>query len=310
MRCKHDPHPDYRELWDLKLDITGKDQEAMASLRKFLWAYELPENMKMWDEEVVDPEGGMIPVRIYANRELVPGTPVVMNIHGGGFTTGNLDNDNARCIAIADMVPCIVVSVEYTLVPDAVYPRQLNQCLAVLNWIYENADQLGGDKERIGLFGTSAGGNLAAALALYVRDFGGPRISMVGLNVPGVDGKLYESVYQNWDSPIIQGKNMVVRQKMEYRYEGNLNGNPAPYYVHPNHCENLSGFPSTFLIAAEYDPLRDGIINFASHLLHCNVCCELHVLPKVPHGFDMKNAEMTKWIRLGLAAAYRREFGM
>ncbi len=310
MRCKTDPHPDYKELWDLKLDVTGKDQASLAELRKFLWAYELPKNMKMWDDKVDDPDGGMIPIRVYASNQLVQGTPIVMNIHGGGFTTGNLDNDNARCIAIADMVPCIVVSVEYTLVPDAVYPRQLKQCIAVLNWIYENAEKFGGDKDRIGLFGTSAGGNLAAALALYIRDYGGPRLSIVGLNVPGVDNRIFESCYQNWESPIIQGKNMLGRRPIEYRYEGNLNGNFPPYYVNPNCCADLSGFPPTFLIAAEYDPLRDSVIDFACHLLHCNVCCELHVLPKVPHGFDMKDADMTKWIRSGLAAAYRREFGV
>ena len=115
----------------------------------------------------------------FTDRRTHRKSPVVMEVHGGGWVGGSLEIDNYRCVELAKRTPCVVIGVDYRLADSEVcYPKPLMDCYTALNYIYDHADELGIDHTKIALHGTSAGANLVAGLALYVRDFGGPEISL------------------------------------------------------------------------------------------------------------------------------------
>jgi len=106
----------------------------------------------------------LIPIRIYT-PEQSSHSPIILYIHGGGWAMGNLDTVDSICRQIAKKGSAIVVSVAYRLAPDNPFPAGLDDCYAVLRWTYQNAQSISGDPNRIAVAGTSAGANLAAALA-------------------------------------------------------------------------------------------------------------------------------------------------
>lgn len=305
-------HPDYKVLENMEMAKpagTGPQVDrGFEEIRKILTNFKKPEGLIMYDSVVPGADGAPdIPVRIY-KKEGVTHAPVVMNVHGGGFVAGDLNNDNNRAAYLAMNVPCIVVSVQYRLSPASIFPDALMDCFTVWNWIYKNAEEFGGDKDKMGLFGTSAGGNLCAGLAFYIRDKGGPRIALNALNVPAVGiGPTLSAEQMRFGAPVLSGDNLSSAFKV---YLGGFDGTRPSYYAVPNFSFDFSGLPPTLVIVGEYDPLRDDGLYYVQQLLKDAVPCELYMMPRVGHGFDMVNAPMTKWIRDGLCASFRREFGM
>lgn len=303
-------HPDYRVLADMEI-AKPDDPETKGdfeAIRKILTAFERPEELEIYDDKVPGPPGAPdVPIRVYRKRN-VRNAPIVMNVHGGGFVAGDLNNDNARMAYLAMNIPCIVVSVQYRLSPASVFPDALMDCLAVWNWIHASAQALRGDNTRMGLFGTSAGGNLCAGLAFYLRDHGGPAIRLNALNVPALGiGPTLSAEQMRYGAPVLSGDNLSSAFKV---YLGGFDGTHPSYYAVPNFAFDFSGLPPTLLIVGEYDPLRDEGRYYADQLLKSAVPCELYMMPRVGHGFDMVDAPMTKWIREGICASFRREFGI
>lgn len=281
---------------------TWQDPEVMKGLHKFT----KPDGMEIVDQVVPGPnEGQDIEVRIYkpeSNDKL----PMIMNIHGGGFTTGSYENDNNRVIYLSMHIPAIFVSLNYRLAPEHVFPDAIEDCYAVWNWMYEAADKIGGDKNKMGLFGTSAGGNLCAGLAFYVRDHGGPKISLNALNVPALGiGPSLSGEQMRFDAPVISGQGLAEGIRT---YIGGLNGMLPSYYAVPNVALDFSGLPPTLIVAAEYDPLRDESMVYAQKLMKDAIPIELYLMPRVGHGFDAVQAPMTDWIHDGVVRAFKREF--
>jgi len=293
-------HPHYKIL-------TSSNMEDVS---KLITEYDKPEELEIYDTKVPGINGAPeIPVRVYKKEGVFEKRPIIMDVHGGGFVAGNLDFDNNRATYLAMNIPAIVVSVDYRLSPASIFPDALEDCYAVWNWIYDNAESLGGNKEKMGLFGTSAGGNLCASLAFYVRDNGGPKISLNALNVPVTGLGPTTSVEQmRYDAPVLSGDNISSAFKT---YVGGFDGTRLSYYVIPNFADDFSGLPPTLVIVGEYDPLRDYGMEYANHLLKDAVPCELYLMPRVGHGFDIVNdAPMTKWIRDGICLSFKREFDM
>ena len=169
---KHKPYPGYEyhlNLYDILAHGTDEEKtEATKAQRKYISGYTLPDGMTMEDRMISGPNGeGELRIRIYTPSGLPKKAPVIVEIHGGGWVNGTLDIDNYRCIYLAEHVPCIVVGVDYRLANEKVhYPEPLLDCHAALCWAYNHADEIGADKDRIGLHGTSAGGNLVGGLSL------------------------------------------------------------------------------------------------------------------------------------------------
>lgn len=286
-----------------------EQEKARESQRRSISGYTKPEGLTMEDRIIPGGDGQEMSIRIFTPASLPEKAPILVDVHGGGFVAGNLDIDNYRCIALATYTPAIVVSVDYRLsAPGGVhFPQPLMDCYAALNWLGEHGAELGGDPTRIALHGTSAGANLCAALALYVRDHGGPKLSLVVANCPALS---LENTTSKQQYPQFSLSIPVKREGPEAVYLGGYNGMAPSYYAFPAYCGDLEGLPPHYIIAAEYDPLRDDGIRYAVRLLEAGVPCELVVAPRVGHGFCVVDHPLSHWVHKGICGSLRREFGM
>ncbi len=295
-------HPHYKvfESADMK-----KAQELLRVFHK-------PEGLSIEDRTVPGINGAPdIEIRIFKpdhEPEDEP-LPMIMDIHGGGFTSGDYDMDSNRIAYLAMNIPALVVALNYRLAPEHIFPAALDDCRAVWQWMYDHAEKMGGDRERMGLFGTSAGGNLCAGLAFYIRDHGGPKISFNAMNVPAIGfGPTLSAEQMRYGAPVLCGDNL---SSAFVEYVGGFNGQIPSYYAIPNLAIDYSNLPPSLIIVAEYDPLRDEGLKYARSLMKDAVPVELYMMPRVGHGFDAVNdAPMTRWIRDGLVLSFQREFGM
>ena len=290
----------------------GTDQErqtARENQQRYISQYTLPQGMTIKEYTIPGGDGQDLTLRVYTPAGLPERVAIVMEVHGGGWVGGNLDIDNYRCISLAAGTPAIVVGVDYRLsAPGGVhFPQPLMDCRAALCWLEEHASELGGDPSRIALHGTSAGGNLCAGLALYIRDHGGPKLSLVVLNCPVLNP---ENTVSKQQYPQYALGTPVKRESAEHIYLGGADGTPASYYAFPGLCHDLEGLPPHYIVTAEYDTLRDEGIAYAVRLLQTGVRCELVSAPQVGHGFCVVDHPLTRWVHEGICASLRREFGM
>lgn len=307
------PDNGYEKLWDLNLDVSlPADSPQRLKVLKLFQEFEhfdCPDNMNVWDETIPGntPEEELV-IRIYRIKDAGV-TPLVFDIHGGGFVIGNLDKDNNRCAAICAGVPCTVIQVGYRLAPRYHFPAPLMDCVRALTYVVDHAEHFMIDPDKIGLFGSSAGATLAAGLALYLRDHHGPKISLLVLNYPYLGyGDPKESAKLMFDgAPIVGGENINDAMNL---YLGESDGHLPSYYAVPELCRDLTHMPPTAVIVSEYCPLRDDGISFAERLLANGVPTELYLLPRVPHAYDLINEPRTRWIQEGIFLSYRREFGI
>ena len=196
---------------------------------------------------------GDIPVRIY--RPQAAGVhPVVVYIHGGGFTIGSIASHDPLCQQIAAGVPAVVVSVDYRLAPESKFPAAVEDCWAAVQWVAAHAADLGGDPSRVAVAGDSAGGNLAAVCALKARDAGGPALAFQLLIYPTTDATgSFPSIQENGKGYFLTEETMRWFQENYLSPEDDRrHPDASPYFV-----EDLSGLAPAFVVTAEYDPLRD-----------------------------------------------------
>lgn len=307
------PDRGYEKLWEISLDVSEPDnspkRQHVLKLFQELEHFDKPEDMDVIDDVIPsqadEPE---LKIRIYRKKSFGL-TPLVFDIHGGGFVIGSLDKDNNRCAVLCAGVPCTVIQVGYRLAPEYHFPVQLLDCYRALCYIAAHAEYFRIDPNRIALFGSSAGANLAAALSLYIRDNGGPKISLQVLNYPHLGyGDLKPSAQLMIDgAPIVNAK--TINDTITV-YLGATGGSIPSYYAAPELCRDLTRLPPTAIIASEYCPLRDDGIQYATRLLSNGIPTELYVLPRVPHAYDLIPQPRTKWIQEGICMSLRREFGM
>jgi acetyl esterase len=259
-------------------------QEMLAGI-----TFEIPgiETLEIEDRMVPGHEGDPdVRVRVYRPQGLVTATtrvPGVVMIHGGGFVIGSVEVEHAGAAAIAISTGAVVVSVEYRLAPEHPYPAALHDCYAALRHLHDEADALGVDPDRVALAGTSAGGGLAAATALFARDLGGPAVCFQLLHIPELDDRLQTGSMQAFvDSPMW---NRPLAEQSWRAYLGPLYGAAdVPAYAAPARAADLSGLPPAYISTAENDPLRDEGITYAQRLLQAGVSVELHQFPGTFHG--------------------------
>ena len=290
----------------------GTEEEKSAAReaqRKYISGYTMPEGLTIADRIISGGDHQDMTIRIYKPAGLPEGAPIIMEVHGGGWVGGSLDIDNYRCIALATGTPAIVVGVDYRLsVPGGVhFPQPLMDCHAALTWLEKHGAKLGGDPKRIALHGTSAGANLCAGLALYIRDHGGPELSLVALNCPVLH---LENTYSKRLYPQYALAAPIKRESADAIYLGGFDGGIPSYYAFPGYCTDLEGLPPHYIVVGEYDTLRDDGINYAVRLLQTGVPCELVVAPRVGHGFCVVDHPLTHWVHKGICGSLRREFGM
>jgi acetyl esterase/lipase len=222
-------------------------------------------------------------VRVYAPDGDTPagGRPGLLDIHGGGFVVGSIDMQHGMCVPIARELGAVVATVEYRLAPEHPFPAALEDCYAALRWLHDRADDLGVDRDRIGVAGQSAGGGLAAATALLARDRGGPALCFQFLGIPELDHRLDTPSMRSFtDTPMWDRGSAIKSWQM---YLGPEAGDVSPY-ASPAIAADLSGLPPAYVSTMEFDPLRDEGITYALRLLQAGVPVELHSFPGTFHG--------------------------
>jgi acetyl esterase/lipase len=227
-----------------------------------------------------------IPVRVYTPASARrAGLPAVVFFHGGAFVLGDMYTEELRCLRYSAEAACVVVSVDYRLAPEHPYPAAVDDCFAGLLWTVANASEFGVDPARIAVAGSSAGGALAAAVALMARDVGGPPIAFQLLNYPVIDDRMQTPSMRAFDTtPLWTNRSTA---DMWNHYLGTERDGVVSPYAAPARATDVSGLPPAYVLTAELDPLRDEGIDYARRLLEAGVSTELHTVAGACHGFDI-----------------------
>ena len=245
------------------------------------------------------PKAPDVPVRVYRPHGA---RAAVVWLHGGGHVMGDVRTEHPWATRLAATSGAVVLSVGYRLSPEDPFPAALDDAYAVLTWAAANAARLGVDPARIAVAGHSAGGGIAAALALRARDEGGPAIRFQLLNQPQLDDR-----QETWSQRNFTDTPWVDRDKVAASWRHYLGGRPATPYAAPARAEDLTGLPPAYIATAELCPNRDEDVDYALRLLRAGVSVELHQWPGTFHGSQaIVSADVSQRQNAELGAVLRR----
>lgn len=233
------------------------------------------------DERVIPGPAGAMPVRVYRPSP-ASDLPVLVWFHGGGWVTGNLDTHDQLGRLLADHVGAVVVSVDYRLAPEAKFPAAADDCLAAYEWVLAHADEIGGDARRVAIGGDSAGGNLAAVVALDARTQGLPQPKLQLLVYPVTDYE-FDSVamIDNAKGYFLEAESM----RWFYEHYARTPDDFSDARFSPLRATDLAGLARAVVITAEYDPLRDQGEAYARRLTDAEVPTQSVRADGLIHGF-------------------------
>ena len=227
---------------------------------------------------------GRIPLRLYrplgATRDAL--LPALVYFHGGGWVIGDLDTHDTLCRELANGSGACVVAVDYRLAPEHRFPAAVDDAFAALRWLHERAAELKIDRTRLALGGDSAGGNLAAVVAILARDDGHLPIDFQLLIYPATDQR------RGAPSHATNGEGYLLTNDTMGYFIGHYLPDPAQFTdwrASPLLCENLTGLPSALVLTAGYDPLRDEGLQYAQRLTEAGNRATLISFERQIHGF-------------------------
>jgi acetyl esterase len=239
-------------------------------------------------DRTIPGPAGEIRVRVF-RPSAETGLPLLLWFHGGGWVTGNLDTHDQLGRLLADASGTIVVSVDYRLAPEAKFPAAADDALAAYEWALAHADEVGADRGRIAIGGDSAGGNLAAVVALDARERGLPQPKLQLLVYPVIEVE-YDSaaMIDNAKGYFLEAEGMRWFWEHYARTPADFE-NPR---FSPIRAGDVSGVARAVVITAEYDPLRDQGEAYAEKLVAANVPTEAVRADGLIHGFFGMHAFM------------------
>jgi acetyl esterase len=243
-----------------------------------------------------------VAVRVYRPSGATGRCPGLLYLHGGGFCLGSVELEHGGAVQLAYALQAVVVSVDYRLAPEHPYPAGLEDCYSALRFL---ADMDIVDAGRLGVHGQSAGGGLAAAVALLARDRGGPRLVVQSLGMPELDDRLETPSMRAFvDTPLWS------RPQAEASWRHYLGDAEPDGYAVPARMADLSGLPPAYITTMELDPLRDEGITYAMRLLAAGGSVELHNFPGTFHGSALAtSAAISKRQGVELVAALASKLG-
>ena len=237
--------------------------------------------------KVPGPEGAPeAPVTIYRPADAKGALPCIFHIHGGGYVLGSAASQESVHRPLAADLGCCIVSVDYRLAPETRYPGAVEDCYAALAWVFANAAELKIDPSRVGVMGESAGGGLAASLALMVRDRGEYRLAFQHLIYPMIDDRSCVTA----DPHPYVGEFVWTPQRNHFGWSAILGAEPGSEGVSPYaaaaRAEDVSGLPPTYIATGSLDLFLEEDLEYARRLIRAGVPVELHVYPGGFHGFQ------------------------
>ena len=256
-------------------------------------------------ETVIPGPDCEIPLAIYQPPTAAPRGGLLW-LHGGGYIVG-VERDDARCIEFAESVGCAVVSVGYRLAPEWTYQAAVADSFTALQWMVDRAADLGIDGERVAIGGGSAGGGLAAGLAHYNRDKGGPRLALQLLIYPMIDDRHDTPSGREDTHPTTWNRD--VSFKAWRMYLGDEHGTDAVSpYAAAARATNLSNLPPALVSVGTLDLFRDENIDYAQRLMAAGVPTDLQVYAGMYHGAEMAvpEAAVSRQMRAGYLDCLRR----
>jgi len=243
----------------------------------------IPETVRVRDLQTSTPFGPPVRLRLYEPRAAAAPMPAMLWLHGGAFAYGFPEIDDDLCLRLAADAGFLIVAPEYRLSPEHPFPAGFDDAYNSLLWLANQSDLLGINRDHLVVGGSSAGGALAAGVCQRARDENGPTIRQQILACPVIDDRLVTKSMQEFDgSPIF---NRYEANLMWERYLGENRANP-PKYAAPGRESNLEHLPPTYVLTADFDPLRDEGIDYAVRLIAAGNLVELHHLPGTFHSFD------------------------
>ncbi|AKK27793.1 alpha/beta hydrolase [Mycobacterium sp. EPa45] len=268
-------------------DIAPMRTRGLAAVRAGLEAAPHPDMPSMAGIEDLTAPGpaGPVPLRLY-RPTTEPHPPVVVYFHGGGLVMGSNHSFEPLARELAQASGAVVVAVEYRLAPESPPPAQFDDAYAATEWVAAQADTLGLDGGRVAVVGDSAGGSLAAAVALAARDHRGPRICAQVLLYPGLDRDMgAASITSMPDAPMLRHDDILYMHELADRGAGS----PHDPYQIPAYAADLAGLPPAVVVTAECDPIRDWGERYAGRLREAGVQTTITRYPGMYHGFMMRS---------------------
>lgn len=232
----------------------------------------------------------------------------ILYIHSGGFVMGSAAMMNGYCARLADELGVVVVSVDYRLAPETPFPGPLEDCYDGLKWLFEHADTLGVDKQRVAVMGDSGGGGLAAALCLLARDRGGPQPKAQLLMYPMLDyrtGGAQESSSNPFTGDFLWTRSMNQFGWNAMRGQQELKAEQLGYFS-PSLAHDFSSLPAAFIGVGTLDLFVDECLAYGHALLRAGVPVDLRTYPGCFHGFDRLPGALSECFERDLFAAIRR----
>ncbi len=242
-----------------------------------------PEAVGTVSDRTAPGPAGDVPVRIYRpGIQRDGGAPIAVFFHGGGFVLCDLDSHDGICRALCNAAGAVVVAVDYRRAPESRYPAAVDDCYAVTRWAAEHASELGADPASLAVVGDSAGGNLAAAVALMARDRGAPRVAKQVLVYPMLDSAGDSTSHRETGDGYYLKHEEVMYYWGQYLADASQAQEP---YASPTCAPDLSGLAPALVVTAEFDPLRDEGEAYADRLAASGVSAVKHRYDGMFHSF-------------------------
>lgn len=266
------------------VELSAKD--AREQMERAVAARDLPPpTIKETRELRIPGPAGLIPARLYLPRENAATPPgLLVYYHGGGHVIGSLFSHDASARGLCHHGRCAVLSIDYRMAPEDVFPASVDDSYAALLWAAENAEKLGIAADKIAVGGDSAGANLAAVVALMARDQDGPKLCHQTLIYPLVDYRCKSKSYDQFGKGygILEEATMLWFQQ---HYLGDDPKNHNDWRASPLLAESHAGLAPALIIAAGCDVLRDEARAYAAKLAEAGVSVDYKEYPGVLHGF-------------------------
>lgn len=314
MTTRHLVDPELLPMLDMfpAFHVTSETLPAVrAGIGQMIAATPIPEApVDVAERSVPGPAGAPdVRVLVYTPREAPSPRAAYLHIHGGGYVMGVPEMNDAPNRLLAAEMGCVIVSVDYRLPPETPHPGPVEDCYAALEWVHANAAALDVDPARIAIGGESAGGGLAAALALLARDRGKVPVAFQLLIYPMLDDRTVTA-----DPHPYTGEFVWTPSANRFGWAALLGHEPGidgvSSYAAAARAESLAGLPPAFISVGALDLFLDENLDYARRLARDGVPVEMHVYPRAFHGFDMvPGAGVSRAFERDCREALRRALG-